>query len=175
MIVRIKSLIYIFTAAVLFTACSDNQEQTETDNTTVDQSVGKTVALTPLSSGYFLKNDVALGEGASYMVATKETSLTNNFGYGAVMGESHEHPDFDKELVLAIAVNIKGKTAEPSFTGAKLVDNDLRVFCEVKILDEQATYESTPIALSSIKRNSKIKTISFYDGNTLARRVELSD
>lgn len=169
-----KKLTYLFIAPLmlLFVACGDNEQKKDT---TIDKTKGETIALTSLSDGYFLKNDVVLGEGVNYMVATKESSLTNNFGYGAVMGESHEHPDFNNNIVLAMAVNMKGKAADPSFTDAKLVEGELRVFCLVNIVDEEATYESTPIALASIKRDERVKTISFYEGNTLARRVELSE
>ncbi len=173
---KINSLLLVLAITTLFIACDNNTQEEKTDTTipTVDQTAGETVTLTPLSSGYFLKNDVTLGTGVSYMVATQETSLTNNFGYGAVMGEDHQHPNFEQSFVLAIAVNMKGKTVVPSFSAAKLVDGNLRVSCNIKVTAESATYESTPIALASVQRDERIQSVSFYEGNKLSRTIELA-
>lgn len=131
------------------------------------------INLTNITGGYFLRNDVVLEGYLSCMVATSQEMLDANFGYGAVMGEQHTAPNFEQVYVLAIVQHAKDRVLELSFGKAELVGGDLKVACMVKETGIEQSYESTPVALATVKRDASIKTVSFYNGDNLIRKVEL--
>ncbi len=131
------------------------------------------VPMTTLRSGYFLRNDIIIKDRLHCMIATNQKMIDKYFGYGAVMGDSHTHPDFKKNYVLAMAMKATNQRVELSFAKAELVKDELKVYCSVKELDEHLSYEATPMVMATIKRNAKIRKVLFYEGGKLVRRVVL--
>lgn len=142
------------------------------NNTTATNTDSTEVPLTTITGGYFLRNDVVLADKLSCMVATSQAMLDANFGYGAVMGEQATPPDFNTDIVLAVVAQATDMITELAFEKAVLADGDLKITCSVDDEEEQG-YSSTPVALATVKRNTAIKTVSFYNGDELIRRVEL--
>lgn len=142
------------------------------NSTTATNTDSAEVPLTKITGGYFLRNDVILEDKLSCMVATTQAMLDANFGYGAVMGEQATPPDFNTDIVFAIVAQTTDVITELAFEKAVLTDGDLKVTCTVKESEEQG-YSSTPVALVTVKRDTAIKTVSFYNGDELIRKVEL--
>lgn len=131
------------------------------------------VKMNTLSSGYFLRNDIILNDRVHCMIATSQSDIDEYFGYGAVMGDTHMNPDFGKNYVLAMVLQANNKMVELAFEKATLLKGNLKVWCTIDEKEEELGYEATPVILATIKRSTKIKTVSFYDGSRLIRRVEM--
>lgn len=131
------------------------------------------IKLTVLEDGgYFLKNNIVLRSDVSCLVATSQSVLDQNFGYGAVMGETHTPPDLSKVMVLATVAKSSNIKKKLSYISAVLVDSNLVVNISVTE-GEGLGYEATPIALASVAHNEQIKTVSFYNEGKLIRKVDL--
>lgn len=111
--------------------------------------------------GYFFSgNDDILKEGPNCFVITKKQEFEKLFGKGRA-----DTPNFSKEWMLVLLMPATKKDIQLEFNRISMkAGTFVEVYCDFnKLRGKMLTYETNPIAVCTIPRFEKVKTINFYE------------
>lgn len=112
-------------------------------------------------SGYFFSgSDATLKEGPNCFVITKKQEFEKLFGKGRA-----DTPNFSKEWMLVLLMPATKKDIQLEFNRISMkAGTFVEVYCDFnKLRGKMMTYEANPIAVCTIPRFEKVKTINFYE------------
>lgn len=112
-------------------------------------------------SGYFFSgSDAMLKEGPNCFVITKKQEFEKFFGKGRA-----DTPHFSKEWMLVLLMPATKKDIQLEFNRISMkAGTFVEVYCDFnKLRGKMLTYETNPIAVCTIPRFEKVKTINFYE------------
>lgn len=111
--------------------------------------------------GYFFSgNDDMLKDGPNCFVITKKQEFEKLFGKGRA-----DTPQFSKEWMLVLLMPATKKDIQLEFNRISMkAGTFVEVYCDFnKLRGKMLTYENNPIAVCTIPRFEKVKTINFYE------------
>lgn len=112
-------------------------------------------------SGYFFSgSDAMLQDGPNCFVITKKQEFERLFGKGRA-----DTPHFSKEWMLVLLMPATKKDIQLEFNRISMkAGTFVEVYCDFnKLRGKNLTYEINPIAVCTIPRFEKVKTINFYE------------
>ncbi|MBW7912493.1 MAG: hypothetical protein H3C54_02030 [Taibaiella sp.] len=111
--------------------------------------------------GYFFSgSDAMLKDGPNCFVITKKQEFEKLFGKGRA-----DTPNFSKEWMLVLLMPATKKDIQLEFNRISMkAGTFVEVYCDFnKLRGKMLTYETNPIAVCTIPRFEKVKTINFYE------------
>lgn len=111
--------------------------------------------------GYFFSgSDAMLKKGPNCFVITKLQEFEKFFGKGRA-----DTPQFSKEWMLVLIMPATKKDIELEFKRISMkAGTFVEVYCDFnKLRGKMLTYETNPMAVCTIPRFEKVKTINFYE------------
>jgi hypothetical protein len=127
----------------------------------ITQPIPSSVAIVPLNN-YFIKNTPALLEDVNYMAFTSPTAFYNMFGIAKTMENEVRQPNFDGQIVVAIAMKPTNRNVTIRFSKAEINGRHLNAFYTVTESNTPLSYTQTPLAVATVPKGLDVKEIQFY-------------
>lgn len=112
-------------------------------------------------TGYFFSGDESiLKPGVNCFVVQKKQEFEKLFGKGRT-----DTPDFNKEWMIILLMPVTKKDIVMDFNRISMkAGTFVEVYCDLnKLRGKLLTYEANPIAICTIPKFDKIKTVNFYE------------
>lgn len=110
--------------------------------------------------GYFILGKNKLNRGVNCMVISERKDFVKLFG----LMNQPDTPDFEKEIVLVLALSPTRKQARIYFERTLYRANDaIEAYCGVEQNLYPLTYEAYPIVLGAIPRQQGVTHVRFYN------------
>lgn len=127
----------------------------------ITQPIPSSVAIVPLDN-YFIKNTSQLIEDVNYRAFTSPTTFYNTFGVAKTMENEVRQPNFDGQIVVAVAMKPTNRNVVIRFTKAEINGRHLNVFYTVTESSAILTYTQTPMAVATVPKGLDVKDVQFY-------------
>lgn len=123
-------------------------------------------------NNYILRTDVVVTQDVWYMYFSDATPFNNTFQLSRSSPGNVVVPDFDGQRVVAIAQKSSTNIIDIKFRKAEAGGKDLNVYYEV-ITSPGTNYPHSPFTVAIIPKNSSVKRINFYKGDTKEKTINI--
>ncbi len=124
-------------------------------------------------NGYFLKNTYKLAEDTSCVLFADQASFDTAFGVAKTMNNKVDKPEFDKDVVAAVAMKATKTKTEIAISKAEKVGEMINVYVEVTTGDA-LTYTMQPLVVFSFPKEAGINSVNFMMGGEVVKSFPLN-
>ncbi len=167
---KVVKLTFCLLCISMMVACSSKASKTETqpDSTATVEVAPQVLPVTVQTlNGYFLKNTYKLAEDTACILFADQSSFDKAFGMAKTMTNKVDKPDFDKNVVAAVALKATNTKTEIAISKAEKVDEMIHVYVEVT-KGEPLTYTMQPLVLFSFPKEAGVSSVNFMmDGKVI--------
>ena len=115
---------------------------------------------------YYVKNDVALPDEYNHRVLVDASSFDAFAGTAATMTNQVQRPDFNGQVVVAVAARPSRTWQDLRITGATIGGREMNVYYTAS-KGETKTFNTTAVALATVPKAKSVNTVNFYRDSVL--------
>ncbi|RPD40255.1 hypothetical protein [Chitinophaga barathri] len=174
-----KNLLYAG-GLILLVACGPNtsqntvtREEEQADTTNEVVNFQKDVVVTPLS-GYFVKNTVKQSDSIACWVINDAQEMKDVFGMAKTVSNTIDTVDFSSHLLTAVTLRLSSLEQKIELSSSKQDGNTVELHFIIMEEGEPRSFTSAMAWLGAIPKTG-VKTVKFYKGDQLIKRVDVSD
>ncbi len=172
----VRLLFMIGISMLICFACSSkaSKNQPQADSTaTVEIAPQVLPVSTQLLAGYFLKNTYKVNDDVDCILFPDQASFDKVLGIAKTMTNKVDKPNFEKNIVAAIALKPTKKNTEISISKAEKVNEAINIYLE-QTIGEDLTYTMTPLKVFSFPKESGVSTVNFMMGAKVIKSFPLN-
>ncbi len=155
-----KAYAFLFVSALFIASCGSTGNKAK-------QAVEPAIL-----KGYFVKNTVEDTGNLQYYVFKDQSALSQICGTGATMFSKPDVPDFDKQIVVAVAGKSTDRPTTIRIVEAVVDKGALTVSVAEEVSDEELSYTMRPLTIASFAK-AGIKKVVFRKGGQDILSVDL--
>lgn len=145
-------------AIIVFVSCNSSKKSTPS-------RIG-TVSL----YNYYVKNNVALPDEYNHRVFVDASSFDAFAGTAATMTNQVQRPDFNGQVVVAVAAKPARTWQDLRITGATIGGREMNVYYTAS-KGETKSFNTTAVALATVPKAKNVNTVNFYRDSVLTGKV----